>query len=423
MRKRLKPQEAELLGFEPKENLPDGNAKYSINTKEWEKILDFRISQNKTKPIEESPNDELTKHKPFILSAWNNTNGKILDINEYCTVHNLPRQDVRSYKLITHTAIPYYNIQFRENVSEVDALQDLFTDEYFKEIAGKYIKPLDIISPNVGNSEYIDRLIISDVHIGMDNTGDLNTVPLYAKVIYDEANIFHRLNQVINHTVEHKKGKDLIIDNLGDFTDSLQGQTTRGGHALPQLLNDKQCFDIAVKFQVTLAESLLPFYENITFNNIINDNHSFLFAYFVHSAVKQILENKFPTRVTYNNHERFISHYSVGNHTFVITHGKDSKEMKHGMKLHLDAPLIEKLDQYCKHYGLYNGNNIEVSKGDLHCMAFDYTTSMDFEYMNYPAFSPPSNWVQTNFKNSKSGIVLQNVSLHTKDKSVIPKWF
>ena len=137
MRKRLKPQEAELLGFEPKENLPDRNAKYSINTKEWEKILDFRINQNKTKPIEESPNDELTKHKPFILSAWNNTNGKILDINEYCTVHNLPRQDVRSYKLITHTAIPYYNIQFRENVSEVDALQDLFTDEYFKEIAGK----------------------------------------------------------------------------------------------------------------------------------------------------------------------------------------------------------------------------------------------------------------------------------------------
>ena len=51
MRKRLKPQEAELLGFEPKENLPDGNAKYSINTKEWEKILDFRINQNKTKPI------------------------------------------------------------------------------------------------------------------------------------------------------------------------------------------------------------------------------------------------------------------------------------------------------------------------------------------------------------------------------------
>ena len=60
----------------------------------------------------------------------------------------------------------------------------LFTDEYFKEIAGKYIKPLDIISPNVGNSEYIDRLIISDVHIGMDNTGDLNTVALYAKETY-----------------------------------------------------------------------------------------------------------------------------------------------------------------------------------------------------------------------------------------------
>ena len=107
MRKRLKPQEAELLGFETKPNLPDGNAKYSINTKEWDKILEYRISQNTEKQIEESPNDNLTKSKPFILSAWNNTNGKILDINEYCIVHNLPRQDVRSYKLITHTAITF----------------------------------------------------------------------------------------------------------------------------------------------------------------------------------------------------------------------------------------------------------------------------------------------------------------------------
>ena len=422
MRKRLKPNEAELLGFETKENLPDGNAKYSLNNKEWEKILDFRINQNTQKTPEESPNDELTKHKPFILSAWNNANGKILDINEYCIVHNLPRQDVRSYKLITHTAIPYYNIQFRENMEE-SQLQSVFTDEYFREIAKEYINPVEVISPNVGDTEYVDRLIITDVHIGMDNTGDDNTVPLYAAIIYNEAEIFRRLKNVVNHTVAYKKGKDLIIDGLGDFTDSFQGQTTRGGHVLPQLMSDKQSYDAAVKFQVTLAESLLPFYDTITFNNIINDNHSFLFGYFVHSAVKQILENKFPNRVLYNNHERFISHYSIGKHTFVITHGKDSKEMKHGMKLHLDAPLIEKLDQYCKHYGLYNGNNIEVSKGDLHCMAFDYTTSMDFEYMNYPAFSPPSNWVQTNFKNSKSGIVLQNVSLHTKDKSVIPLWF
>lgn len=423
MRKRLKPNEAELLGLTIKENTNDGNPKYSISKGEWDKILAYRIADKESEKPEKTADTKLTEAKPFVLSAWNDSTGRILDINEYCTVHNLPREDVRSYKLITHTAIPYYNIQFRENLTEEGQLQAVFTDEYFREIAREYSNPIEIISPNVGNAEYADRLIITDVHIGMDNTGDSNTVPLYAQIIYNEAEIFRRLKKVISHTVAHQKGKNLIIDNLGDLLDGERCQTTRGGHALPQLMSDKESYDTAVKFQVTLAETLLNYYDTITFNNIINDNHSFLFAYFVHSATKQILENKFPNRITYNNHERFISHYSIGNHTFVITHGKDSKEMKHGMKLHLNAPLIEKLDQYCKHYGLYNGNNIEVSKGDLHCMAFDYTTSMDFEYMNYPAFSPPSNWVQTNFKNSKSGIVLQNISLNTKDKTVIPLWF
>lgn len=423
MLKRLKPNEAELLGIEVKPKLPDGNAKYSISKGEWSKILEFRIAQTPASEPEKPTKQELSEPKPFVLSAWNDLSGRILDINEYCSVHNLPREDVRSYKLITHTAIPYYNIQFRENLTEEGQLQAVFTDEYFREIAREYSNPIEIISPNVGNAEYADRLIITDVHIGMDNTGDSNTVPLYAEIKYDKDEILRRLVKVITHVVINQKGTHLFIDNLGDLLDGERGQTTRGGHALPQLMSDKESYDTAVKFQVTLAETLLNYYDTITFNNIINDNHSFLFGYFVHSAVKQILENKFPNRITYNNHERFISHYSIGNHTFVITHGKDSKEMKHGMKLHLDAPLIEKLDQYCKHYGLYNGNNIEVSKGDLHCMAFDYTTSMDFEYMNYPAFSPPSNWVQTNFKNSKSGIVLQNISLNTKDKTVIPLWF
>ena len=162
MRKRLKPQEAELLGFETKPNLPDGNAKYSINTKEWDKILEYRISQNTEKQIEESPNDNLTKSKPFILSAWNNTNGKILDINEYCIVHNLPRQDVRSYKLITHTAIPYYNIQFRENVSEEGQLDAEFVKLHLKialdfKVDSKVSEPL---------GENIGVIKIADLHYG-----------------------------------------------------------------------------------------------------------------------------------------------------------------------------------------------------------------------------------------------------------------
>ena len=211
MRKRLKPQEAELLGFEPKENLPDGNAKYSINTKEWEKILDFRINQNKTKPIEESPNDELTKHKPFILSAWNNTNGKILDINEYCTVHNLPRQDVRSYKLITHTAIPYYNIQFRENVSEEGQLDAEFVKLHLK-------TALDFKVKNTTQSlgENIGVIKIADLHYGALVQNLLRTPDYNPNILAEKLSV---ASEKIN-----SRGFDLVhIHFQGDLIESFSG--------------------------------------------------------------------------------------------------------------------------------------------------------------------------------------------------------
>jgi len=51
---------------------------------------------------------------------------------------------------------------------------------------------------------------------------------------------------------------------------------------------------------------------------------------------------------------------------------------------------------------------IEFSKGDSHQKIFDESTSDSFDYYNYPAFSPSSEWVQTNFKIGFSGFEFFN---------------
>ena len=56
---------------------------------------------------------ESETQNPFTLSAWS-SDGKLLDIDEYCEKYNLPIDNVRSYKLVSHTGIPFYNIQFKE---------------------------------------------------------------------------------------------------------------------------------------------------------------------------------------------------------------------------------------------------------------------------------------------------------------------
>jgi len=77
------------------------------------------------------------------------------------------------------------------------------------------------------------------------------------------------------------------------------------------------------------------------------------------------------------------------------------KTLKFGFKPVLDTKQIEKIDNYIKQHNLYS-YIIEFSKGDSHQKILDDSTSDSFGYYNYGAFSPSSEWVQTNFKKGSS---------------------
>ena len=350
-------------------------------------------------------------------SAWDKDLGRFLTIEEFCIRYGLNKDAVKSSKLISHNlGHMTYNIAFF--TPEEEAVLEV--NNHLEDIIKKYITadPLHCVKLH-DHSEWFDRLVITDVHIGMSVNGYGD--PLY-DAIWDKEELLRRLKVTVQHCVNHKKSTTLYIDDLGDFLDGLGGQTTRGGHPLPQNMNDKESFDLALEFKLVLVESLLEHYEVIHLNNITNDNHAGVFGYFAASAIKQILETKYKN-VYVNNVKRFIDHYKVGNHTFIISHGKDSEALKFGFKPVLDSKQAEKIDQYCKEHKLYNGNYIEFSKGDSHQAIYDDTTSNDFHYYNYPAFSPPSNWVKTNFKNSKSGFRFYNINKNENIKIAIPYWF
>ena len=209
---------------------------------------------------------------------------------------------------------------------------------------------------------------------------------------WDEQEILQACKEMALTVVNNKKSSSLYIDELGDFLDGWDAQTTRKGHALPQNMDNQKAFDVAVKFKVSLVDELIHYYNEITLNNICEDNHAGSFGYVVNSAVKQILEQKYKN-VSVNNMRKFINHYFVGKHCFILTHGKDSKNLKFGFKPQLDPKQSEKIDQYCKENGIYKkAEFIEFCKGDSHQAMYDYSTSNDFKYNNYPAFSPASEW-------------------------------
>lgn len=260
------------------------------------------------------------------------------------------------------------------------------------------------------NDYLFDRAVFTDVHVGMDVNKD--GYSLYDGV-WNEEELNKRLEVFVNQIVKNQKTNFLFLNDLGDFMDGFDGLTTRGGHKLPQNMDNQKAFDVGLSFKIKMIDALVTFYEKIKVVNICNDNHAGSFGYIVNSAFKTYIELKYPDRVEIINQRKFIDHYIVDNYCFILSHGKDDKSLKFGFKPQLDAPQIEKIKNYIDEYRLHQ-YKIEFSKGDSHQLLLDFTTSNTFEYQNFGAFSPPSDWVKTNFKNTKSSFTTFNYEKEQK---------
>lgn len=378
-------------------------------------VVDSDLENDSTTGSNNYKNDKEKPQRGFTAIA---EDGSLMNIEQYCTYYGLDVNKIRSYKLITHSGVPFMNCVFY--TAEEEAVLDV--DKHLEEVIQKYITPIksEVVKSSLLVDEWFDRLVFTDVHIAMDVNG--NGDPLYDGK-WDREELMRRLDIMIQHTKTYQKSKMLVISNLGDYMDGLGGQTTRKGHELPQNMNDKEAFDLGVEFSLKLVDSLVDDYESIQYNFLVEDNHSGVFSYFVSQAIKGILEQRYPNRVFVKSQKKFIDHFKIGKHTIAETHGKDSESLKFGFRPHLDDKQAKKIDHYLKENGLYDGNYIEFSKGDSHLGLFDDSTSTDFQYYNYPAFSPPSNWVKSNFSNSKSGFRFFNIKKNENVKNHFPYWF
>jgi hypothetical protein len=179
-------------------------------------------------------------------------------------------------------------------------------------------------------------------------------------------------------------------------------------------MSNQKAFDVGFMFKVQLIQALAPFYKTIHVRNICNDNHSGDFAYFVNQSFKTYVERDLKN-VHVINQTAFIDYEQVGNYCFVTTHGKDTHNLKYGFKPKIDPAQINKIIGYLNTKQLTNkGLDITFEKGDSHLYLFDSSSSDVFKYYNYPAFSPSSNWVATNFQLGKSGFVHFNYEEHRK---------
>jgi hypothetical protein len=386
MRRRLKQYEAEALGIKWKGLDSSGRSPRYYLTEQQEKDLQVLRESDKTPD-----------------RVWGlDEQGKLLPIEEYCEVYGLPLDEVVRYKVVTHTGTPFYNIEFKPHTLIEDPLDISATFEKFT-----FKRKKNKVEPR--ESGGFDRLVLTDIHIGMNP--DAEGVSMYGNT-WSLEDIEATRERIVQEVAARKWSDVLVIEQLGDLLDGFDKKTTRGGHELPQNMSNQEQFDNAIGFMVDLVDDLYSHFSLIRLENVCNDNHAGDFGYMACQAVKLILEAKYEN-VKVTNHTQFISHYVVGQSLSVISHGKDKIHNKFGFKPILDTKQIEKIDQYIKFHGLYKYRNIRFAKGDSHQAIFDDTTSNDFTYNSYPALSPASEWVQSNFKNSKRGFAYESEESET----------
>lgn len=380
-------------------NKKDGNKKFYIKDS---LALMLGLELNKSKTYRLTLDKQIELHK---LRA----NEGILDACENVGVNpsDAPMLWLKTKHESVRVTNPLFKTPEQKSIEEIDFLS-IFKDK---------VQPLKIYYANdslpyVANGCLFDRAVYTDVHIGMDVNKD--GYSLYDGS-WNETEIFKRLEIFVNEVVKSQRSKTLFLNDLGDFMDGFDGFTTRGGHALPQNMDNQKAFDIGLKFKIQMIDELIKYYSEIIIVNICNDNHAGSFGYIVNSAFKTYIELKYPNNVKVTNQRKFIDHYIVENRCFILTHGKDDKSLKFGFKAQIDAQQIEKIKNYIDEYKLH-AYDIEFSKGDSHQLIFDLTSSTAFEYQNFGAFSPPSDWVKTNFKNTKSSFTIFNY--YDKQKTI-----
>ena len=355
----------------------------------------------------------------LVLSAFDGK--KIMTLDEYCAHWNLPREDVHSAKLVTHTGTPYWNIAFKERVDAGVSETDF--EAIIEKTVRKYILPVQSYpAPDINDiRDKATRLVFTDVHVGMDPNPE-GLSPYGGK--WDKEELHYRFMHMSTFTLNNATGSILAIDDLGDYMDGWEEQTVRGGHRLPQNMSTEEAFDVGVDVKVFLIESLLPHFKQVIVNNICNDNHAGTFGYLTNASVKRTLEAKYPGRVQVNNIRKFMGHYKLLDRLYILCHGKDEQYLKFGFAVEPKPAHLESIDQYIKANGLYaQSDKISFCKGDSHQCVFNYAASDDFDYLNYPAFSPSSGYVQTNFKQGKSGFVLENITRAENTVAPIIEWF
>lgn len=245
--------------------------------------------------------------------------------------------------------------------------------------------------PEISNDKEL-MIYLSDMHIG----AHVSHHSLYDNM-YNEQVVHERMQKVYDHITTLAANYNITninILNVGDSLDGMNAQTTRGGHALPQNLDNKDQFKVYFNVMLDLFKNLSQcgLFNKIRYFCVGSDNHSGDFGYITNKALEAAL-NQLNPNIETKIFDKIMDHFTVGNRTIIMHHGKDSRDMFRNMPLVINEKTENYINQYIIHHKITG--KITFVKGDLHMSAKTYAKL--FDYKSVGSFFGGSEWIHANF--------------------------
>ena len=252
--------------------------------------------------------------------------------------------------------------------------------------------------PSVTDKDKAIIVYISDMHVG----AEVSSTSIYNNTFNEEVARERLMEKILPYVKELTmltKATSIIVCNVGDSLDGYNAQTTRGGHLLPQNMSNREQFRAYTQLMLLFFTDLSTcgLFSSIEYYSVSGGNHDGDFGYFANKALEGYLKILNPN-IKVRIFEKFIESFTFNEHTFVVCHGKDDKDMFKNMPLVINDKVENQISEYL--YEKDIRGKVHFVKGDLHQSATTYAKR--FRYKSVGSFFGSSEWIHKNFGNTKA---------------------
>lgn len=223
---------------------------------------------------------------------------------------------------------------------------------------------------------------------------------------YNAEEFEKRMTVLANHIINLHNSRQfdaIVLIDLLDTVDGFDKKTTRGGHTLPQNMTNREVYSTFMKVHLDFVHTIQEKCKcHISYVTAGESNHGGDFEWICNKSLETAVNLKYPEVEVYIG-DKFIEHFEVNDHCFILCHGKDAEDLKNPLPSTLDM----KTELYFKRYidaHQIKSKYIHVIKGDQHQASCQFGEF--FRYKNVLSMYGSSKWSQTNFMQNTKGVCM-----------------